>query len=100
MVDEYFVQYFSSFLYTIQIIVSVCLVGTMLSLIGSFSTAIFRILECRKMVHLAWVIFSFSFVGGLILMYLFISVGSIGYGFCSYYNGFLNGDQIIYDMKS
>lgn len=91
IVEEYFTNYFSSFLHSIQIIISVCLVGTMLTLIGSFSTATFQILDCRKMVHMGWVIFSFSFIGGLILMYLFISVGSIGYGFCQYYDGFLHG---------
>lgn len=99
IVEEYFAQYFSIILYTIQIIISICLVGTMLTLIGSFSTAIFDILDCRKMVHLGWFIFAFSFVGGLILMYLFIGVGSIGYGFCQYYDGLLNGKDTFNSLQ-
>jgi hypothetical protein len=98
-VEEYFVQYFSMFLYAVQIIISVCLVGTMLTLIGSFSTATFQILECRKMVHLGWFIFAFSFAGGLILMYLFVGVGSIGYGFCQYYEGLLNGQDVFQTIQ-
>lgn len=98
-VQEYFSEYFSMVLYAIQIIISVCLVGTMLALIGSFSTATFDILDCRKMVHLGWFIFAFSFVGGLILMYIFIGLGSIGYGFCQYYDGLLNGKDIFYSIQ-
>jgi len=82
IVEEYFTKYFSQFLYAVQIIIAVILVGTMLTLIGSFSTAVFQILDCRRMVHLGWVMFGFSFVGGLILMYLFIALGSVGYGYC------------------
>jgi len=94
-------MYFSQFLYAVQIIVAVCLVGTMLALVGSFSTATFHILECRKMVHLGWFIFAISFVGGLILIYLFVGLGSVGYGFCQYYDGFLNGgNNVFQDIKS
>jgi hypothetical protein len=93
-------MYFSQFLYAIQIIIAICLVGTMLVLTGSFSTATFHILDCRKMVHLGWVIFGFSFVGGLILIYLFVALGSVGYGFCEYYEGFLGGTDVFQSIKS
>lgn len=66
----------------------------MLVLIGSFSTATFHILDCRKMVHLGWFIFALSFVGGLILIYLFVGLGSIGYGFCEYYDGLIHGTGV------
>ena len=72
----------------------------MLTLVGSFSTAIFQIFDCRKMVHLGWVIFGFSFVGGLILMYLFIGLGSIGYGFCQYYDGLLHGTDVFQSIRA
>jgi len=54
----------------------------MVIFIGGFATSIFSILDCRKMVHLGWFIYAVAFVGGLVLMYLFIGLGSIGYGFC------------------
>jgi hypothetical protein len=99
-VDEYFTMYLSQFLYAVQIIIAFILVGTMLALIGSFSTATFQILDCRKMVHLGWVIYAMSFVGGLILMYLFVSLGSVGYGFCQYYDGLLHGTEVFESIKT
>lgn len=82
MVNDYFTSYFTNFLYTVQIIIAICLIGTMLIFIGGFATSIFSILDCRKMVHLGWFIYAVAFIGGLVLMYLFIGLGSIGYGFC------------------
>jgi hypothetical protein len=100
VVEEYFTKYFSQFLYAVQIIIAVCLVGTMLSLIGSFSTAAFHILDCRKMVHLGWVFYSCSFIGGLILIYLFVGLGSIGYSFCEYYDGLLTGTDVFQTVRN
>lgn len=63
----------------------------MLILIGAFSTSTFQILDCRKMVHIGWIMWSFSFLGSLILLYIFLGLGSISYGFCSYYDEILDG---------
>ena len=52
------------------------------------------------MVHLGWVILAMSFVGGLILIYLFVGLGSIGYGFCEYYDGMLHGTDVFQTINA
>ena len=34
------------------------------------------------------------------LIYLFIGLGSIGYGFCEYYKGLLTGQEVFQNIKS
>lgn len=100
MIDsKYFTSGFTTLLFVVQFVIAICLIGTMLVLIGAFSTSTFRILECRKMVHLGWLIYSCSFIGGLLLMYLFIGLGSISYGFCQYYTGIIDGTEVFNDIK-
>lgn len=33
-------------------------------------------------------------------MYLFIGLGSVGYGFCQYYDGFLNGNDVFQTIRA
>jgi hypothetical protein len=42
------------------------------------------------MVHLGWTIFGLAYIGVIIITFFLLSVGSIGYGFCNYYNSMLN----------
>ena len=99
--STYFVEKFSKFLVTIQIIISACLIGTMLILIGAFSTSTFQILDCRKMVHIGWLIWSISFLGCMILLYFFLGLGNVSYQFCDYFDGILQGNNnIMVKIKS
>jgi hypothetical protein len=98
--EDYYTTNFSMFLIIVEIVTAVSLIGTLLVLLGAFSTASFQILNCRKMVHIGWLIYSCSFIGGLILMYLFIGLGSIGYGFCQYYDGLLKGTDVFQKIQA
>jgi hypothetical protein len=89
--QSYLTDSFSMLLLIIQVTLAVILMASLLILIASFATSTFSILECRKMIHIGWIILMFGFLGVLLLMYLFISLGSISHGFCEYYHGFITG---------
>jgi len=48
------------------------------------------------MVHLGWTIFGIVYAGVLVITFLVLSVGSVAYGFCSYYKTMLT-DQSAYN---
>lgn len=66
------------------------LAAALLILLGVISVFVFDLLTCRKMVHLGWVIFGLAYAGVLAVAFVTLSVGSLGYGFCSYYEVMLN----------
>ena len=48
------------------------------------------------MVHLGWTIYGFTYIGVIIVVYHVLSVGSISYNFCQYFNEMLTV-QVSYD---
>jgi len=66
------------------------LTGSLLILLGAISAHVFNIFTCRAMVHMGWTIFGLSYIGVIILTFIMLSVGSIGYGYCSYLSLMLN----------
>lgn len=61
------------------------LVASLLGLLGVFATHIFDIYNCRMMVHLSWILFGVSYLGVILLTYLFVPGGSIGQQTCNYF---------------
>ena len=41
------------------------------------------------MVHLAWSIYGLSYIGVIVIAFIMLSMGSVGYGFCNYYSSML-----------
>jgi hypothetical protein len=88
--SKYFDSSFSSAISTFQGIFAVALTGSLLVMLGVLATHLFDLLTCRLMVHLGWAIFGLVYVGVIVVMFVVLSVGSIGYGFCNYYQSMLN----------
>ena len=82
--QDYFVTYFGMLLSTLEGIMACVLTGSLLVLLGTLSAHFFNLLTCRSMVHIGWTIFGLAYVGVIILTFILLSVGSVGYGFCNY----------------
>lgn len=93
--DKYFVKYFGTLLSAFEGIYAFVLTGSLLTLLGVISTHVFKVFSCRTMVHLGWTIFGLAYVGVIGLTFVLLSVGSVGYGFCGYFNIMLN-DQTAF----
>jgi cytochrome c biogenesis protein CcdA len=72
-------------LYTVEGVLGFTLVASLLGLLGVFATHIFDIYNCRMMVHLSWIVFGFSYLGVILLTFLFVPGGSVGYQTCNYF---------------
>ncbi len=57
----------------------------------------FNVYTCRYMVHLGWTIFGLTYMGVIILTFILLSVGSVGYGFCQYYSSMIS-NQAVYNQ--
>jgi len=95
--SKYFVSSFSTAISAFQGIFAVALTGSLLVLLGVLATHLFDLLSCRMMVHLGWAIFGIVYVGVIVVTFVVLSVGSIGYGFCNYYQNMLN-NQAVYNQ--
>ena len=69
-----------------QAVWGLALTGSLLILLGMAATHAFEILSCRKMVHLGWTIYGVSYIGVIAVTFFLVSVGSISYNFCNYFN--------------
>ena len=65
---------------------------------GVIATQIFEVKVCRGMVHLAWTIYGLSYIGVIIVTFIVLSMGSIGYGFCNYYSAMLTTPDIYNNL--
>ena len=57
----------------------------------------FNVFTCRYMVHLGWTVFGIAYIGVIILTFILLSIGSVGYGFCNYFNSMVNS-QTVYNQ--
>ena len=62
------------------------LAGSVFILFGVVSTHVLDIMACRAMVNLGWVIYGVMYFGVVVLVFLFLSGGSIAYSFCNYFD--------------
>ena len=69
-----------------QAVWGLALTGSLLILLGMAATHAFEILSCRKMVHLGWTLYGVSYIGVIAVTFFLVSVGSISYNFCNYFN--------------
>jgi hypothetical protein len=76
---------------------ALALTGSLLALLGVVATHVFDVLSCRKMVHLGWTIYGLAYVGVIIVTFGVLSVGSISYGFCTYFNSMLT-NSVSYNL--
>lgn len=83
---DYFDQLSNWGLYVIEGLVGLILAGSIFILFGVISTHILDIMACRSMVNLGWVIYAFSYFGVVALTFIFLSMGSVGYTFCNYFD--------------
>ncbi len=93
--QEYFIDSFGKLLSILEGVFAFVLTGSLLVLLGVISSHVFDIYNCRTMVHLGWTIFGLTYVAIIGLTFVFLSVGSVGYGFCSYFDMMIN-DQSAY----
>lgn len=88
--SEYFAKFFDWGLYVIEGVVGFILAGSVFILFGVISVHVLDIIACRTMVTLGWVIYCFTYFGIVLLVFAFLSVGSIGYSFCNYFDVMIN----------
>lgn len=73
----------------LQAVYGLALTGSLILLLGVASTHLFELISCRKMVHLGWTIYGLSYFGLIYLTYNLLSLGSISYNFCTYFEQML-----------
>ena len=73
-------------MYVSEGMVGLILAGSIFILFGTVSTHILDIMACRSMVNLGWVIYAFTYFGIVALTFIFLSMGSVGYNFCNYFD--------------
>jgi hypothetical protein len=93
--QDYFIEYFGLLLSAIEGIMAFVLTGSLLVLLGAISAHFFNLFTCRSMVHIGWTIFGLAYIGVIILTFILLSVGSVGYGYCNYLQVMLT-DQTAY----
>lgn len=86
---QYFDDSFGTFLSIFQSVFGLALAGSLVVLLGAASTHLFDLLACRKMVHLGWTIYGFTYIGVIVVAFIGLSMGSISYGFCQYFHEML-----------
>lgn len=69
-----------------QTVFGVVLAGSLVILLGLVATHAFDVLSCRNMVHLGWAIYGLAYAGVIAIAFFMLSVGSISYNFCDYFN--------------
>ena len=80
--QQYFDDYFSYGLYLQQAVIGFVLTGGILMLVGGLSTHSFDIWKCRYIVHCGWCFFGLMYAGILVLTFVTLSMGSVGFNFC------------------
>lgn len=65
------------------------LTGSILTILGVISSHVFGVFSCKNLVHLGWNIFGLAYIGVIAITFATLSVGSIGYGFCSYFSSMI-----------
>lgn len=83
---DYFEDKFGKALTVFQAVFGLALTGSLVVLLGVASTHLFDLLACRKMVHLGWTIYGLAYIGVIVVTFFVLSVGSVSYGFCEYYD--------------
>ena len=87
--NNIFDSVFSWGLYALEGTIGFILAGSLLIILGVISTHFFDILQCRSMVHLGWVVYGIGHLFVIFLVYIFLSVGSVGHQSCNYFDKML-----------
>ena len=88
--NAYFDKLFDWGLYVIEGIIGFILAASVFIIFGTISTHILDILACRTMVNLGWIIYGITYFGVIVLVFAFMSAGSIAFSFCNYFDGMVS----------
>ena len=80
-------------LYLIQAILGFVLAASLLLILGVISTHYLGLYSCRTSVHLGWVTYGATYLGIVILCFIFFSLGGISYQFCEFYGSLIKNDS-------
>lgn len=78
------------FLDALQGIIGVLIIGGMASVIGICAVYLFQIFTCKSLVTFSWAIYGVGFIGSMGLLFVTLGMGSLGYGFCNYFDVMIN----------
>lgn len=88
--DEFKTMLFESFLsygvYLMEVSFGMLILGGFCCLMGIVAAYKYEVFKCKSMVNLAWTLFGFGFVGSMVLLFVLLGMGSLGYGFCNYFD--------------
>ncbi len=70
----------------LQSVLGANLIGSLLCLLGIAGVYLFDIFNCRIMSVFGWGLFGLTFFGIMIVLYVTLGLGSLGYGFCNYFD--------------
>ena len=73
----------------VQSVLGVVLGSSLIMLLGLVATHAFDVLGCRNMVHLGWTVYGLAYIGLIATAFLLLSLGSVSYNFCTYFNQML-----------
>jgi hypothetical protein len=66
------------------------IVGSFCTVLGVIAAYKYEIFKCKSLVSLAWTFFGLGFIGSTIVVFATLGVGSLGYGFCNYFDTMIN----------
>lgn len=69
-------------LYLVQGVLGFILAASLLLLLGIIATHSLELYSCRTSVHLGWVTFGVTYIGIVIMSFVFFSFGGVSYQFC------------------
>lgn len=58
-------------------------------MLGVVATYKYEVFKCKSLVSLAWFLFSLGFVGSMVVLFVILGLGSLGYGFCNYFDSMM-----------
>jgi hypothetical protein len=62
------------------------ILGGFCCVMGIIAAYKYQVFKCKSMVNLAWALFGLGFMGSMILLFALLGMGSLGYGFCNYFD--------------
>lgn len=62
------------------------IIGGFCCLMGVVATYRYEAFRCRSMVNVGWALFGFGFMGSVVVVFVTLGLGSLGYGFCNYFD--------------
>ncbi len=71
----------------------ISIVGGFCCVLGIIAAYKYEIFKCKSLVSVAWALFGIGFMGSVIVVYATLGVGSLGYGFCNYFDTMISSQS-------